>query len=56
MKQQKTIAVAYDLNFRQAGEILRGVSEHMQKEALNWRLVPPQQKREQKNKYKRKHK
>lgn len=42
MKQQKTIAVAYDLNFRQAGEILRGVSEHMQKEALNWRLVPLQ--------------
>ncbi len=42
MKAQATVAVAYDLNFRQAGEIFRGVTEHVRESALNWRLIPLQ--------------
>lgn len=43
MKQeQTTVAVAYDLNFRQAGEIFRGVSDHVRESGLDWRLLPLQ--------------
>lgn len=42
MKPETTVAIAYDLNFRQAGEIFRGVTEHVRESNLNWRLVPLQ--------------
>ncbi len=37
---EKTIAVAFDLNFGQATEVFRGVSEHCAEDGAHWRLLP----------------
>ncbi|HKK19759.1 MAG TPA: substrate-binding domain-containing protein, partial [Opitutales bacterium] len=38
--EPKLIAVAYDLNFRHAAEIFSGASDYLQKQGLDWRLLP----------------
>ncbi|MGC6455686.1 MAG: helix-turn-helix domain-containing protein [Coraliomargaritaceae bacterium] len=42
MENQINVAVAYDLNFRHAGEIFQGVCEYVRESGLNWRLIPLQ--------------
>lgn len=39
-KREKVVAVAFDLNFRQAAEIFQGISEHVNDARLDWRLLP----------------
>ena len=36
----KTVAIAFDLNFRHAAEIFRGASDYMAEAQLDWQLMP----------------
>lgn len=40
VRDEKVIAIAFDLNFRQAAEIFQGISEHVNSARLDWRLLP----------------
>jgi len=39
-QSEKTIAIAFDLNFRHAAEIFRGASDYIDANQLDWQLLP----------------
>ena len=38
----QTIAIAFDLNFRHATQIFRGISNYVKANRVEWRLIPLQ--------------